>query len=390
MALGQGPWLERPPQRAAVPPVTARLANGGAIRSNLQKLICKSQSRGETMRQAIRHCLLLAALQAPCAALADPIADFYRGRTLDLTVPGSPGGDYDLRARMVSRHLGRHIPGQPQIVVRNMPGGIGIAAGNHLANAAARDGSVLTIVFQNMPVLQAIGAPGIQFDARAFNWIGNTTDGPNVINSWHTTGITKIDQVFQQELVVGASGTGSSGYIYPAAMNALLGTKFRIVGGYPGGNEINLAMEKGEVGGRGSNSWASWKSGHPHWIRDKKINLLVQVALKRAPDLPDVPLMHELAKTEEDRQVLTFLSADMGIARAFATTPGAPPERVAALRKAFADMLRDPAFIEETTRSQMEISPSTGEEAQRVAASMLNMPAHVIAKAKRLLEGPSK
>ena len=176
----------------------------------------------------------------------------------------------------------------------------------------------------------------------------------------------------------------------PAAMNALLGTKFKIVGGYPGGNEINLAMEKGEVGGRGSNSWASWKSGHPHWIKDKKINILVQVALKRAPDLPDVPLMHELARNEEDRQVLTFLSADMGIARAFATTPGAPPERVAALRKAFQDMLRDPAFIEETTRTQMEISPSTGEEAQRVAASMLNMPAPVIAKAKRLIDGPSK
>jgi tripartite-type tricarboxylate transporter receptor subunit TctC len=343
-----------------------------------------------TMRATIQTIALLAALCAPGAAIADPVADFYRGRTIDMTVPGSPGGDYDLRARMVSRHLGRHIPGQPQIVVRNMPGGIGIAAGNHLANAAARDGSVITLVFQNMPVLQAIGAPGIQFDARAFNWIGNTTDGPNVINSWHASGVTKIEQVFTQELVVGASGTGSGGYIYPAAMNALLGTKFKIVGGYPGGNEINLAMEKGEVGGRGSNSWASWKSGHPHWIAEKKIHILVQIALKRAPDLLDTPLMHELATNEEDRQVLTFLSSDMGIARAFATTPGAPPERVEALRTAFQDMLRDPAFIAETTKAQMEISPSSGQEAQRVATSMLNMPSNVIAKAKRLIEEPSK
>lgn len=341
------------------------------------------------MRRSVHAFALLAAL-APAAALADPIEDFYKGRTIDFTVPGSPGGDYDLRARMVARHLGRHIPGQPQIVVRNMPGGIGIAAGNHLANAAARDGSVITIVFQNMPILQAIGTPGIQFDVRAFNWIGNTTDGPNVINAWHTTGVTKIEQVYDKELVVGASGTGSGGFVYPAAMNAMVGTKFKIVGGYPGGNEINLAMEKGEVGGRGSNSWASWKSGHPHWIAEKKIHILVQIALKRAPDLPDVPLMHELAKNDEDRQVLQFLSSDMGIARAIATTPGAPPERVAALRKAFQDMLRDPAFIAETAKAQMEIAPSTGEEAHKVAASMLNMPANVIARAKQLIEGPSK
>jgi tripartite-type tricarboxylate transporter receptor subunit TctC len=323
-------------------------------------------------------------------AQADSVADFYQGKTVEITVPGSSGGDYDLRARMVARHLARHIPGQPQIVVRNMPGGIGIAAANHLANSAPKDGTTLTIVFQNMPVLQAIGASGIQFDVRHFNWIGNTTDGPNVVNSWHTTGITKIEQVMTQELVVGASGTGSSGYVYPAAMNALLGTKFKIVGGYPGGNEINLAMEKGEVGGSGSNSWASWKSGHPHWITEKKINILVQVALKRAADLPNVPLMSELAKNDEDRQVLTFLSADMGIARAFATTPGTPPERVAALRNAFQAMLRDADFIAETRKVQMDISPSSGEEAHRVAASMLDVSPAVLSKAKALLTGPAK
>jgi tripartite-type tricarboxylate transporter receptor subunit TctC len=271
-----------------------------------------------------------------------------------------------------------------------MPGGIGIQAGNHLSTTAPRDGTVMTIVFQNMPVLQAIGAPGVQFDVRQWNWLGNTTDAPNVINSWYTTGITKIEQVKTRELIVGASGTGSTGYVYPAALNALAGTKFRIVGGYPGGNEINLAMEKGEVGGRGSNSWASWKSGHPHWLAEKKITMLVQVGLKRAADLPDVPLMSELAPDDEARQVLTFLSSDMGIARAFATTPGTPPERVAALRKAFADMLTDPEFVAETTRAQMDISASTGEEAQRIASSMIDMPPTIIARAKQIMEGPGK
>ena len=288
---------------------------------------------------------------------------------------------------MVARHLGRMLPGQPNVVVRNMPGGIGIQAGNFLSNTAPRDGTVVTIVVQNMPVLQAIATPGVQFDVRAWNWLGNTTDSPNVINSWYSTGITKIEQVLTQELIVGASGTGSTGYVYPAALNAIVGTKFKIVGGYPGGNEINLAMEKGEVGGRGSNNWASWKSGHPHWIAEHRINILVQVGVRRAPDLPDVPLMSELAKNDEDRQVLTFLSSDMGIARAFATTPGTPPERVAALRKAFADMLRDPQFIADTQKAQMDISSSSGEEAQRLAASIINMPPGVLARAKALMEG---
>jgi tripartite-type tricarboxylate transporter receptor subunit TctC len=342
------------------------------------------------LKRLISATLALAAPAFFQAAAANPVEDFYRGKNLEMVVPTSPGGDYDIRGRLVARNLGRFIPGNPNIVARNMPGGLGVAAANYLARVAPRDGTVLHAIFQNMPVLQAIGAQGVEFDVRRFGWIGNTTNSPNVINSWHTTGIKTIQDVMTRELVVGAPGAASTSYIYPAALNALVGTKFKIVAGYPGGNDVNLAMEKGEVGGRGSNSWASWKSGHPHWLAEKKVTILVQIGLQRAPDLPDVPLMHELAKTEEDRQVLTFLSADMGIARAFATTPGAPPERVAALRKAFADMLRDPAFIEETTKIQMEISPSTGEEAQRVAASMLDMPANVIAKAKRLIVGPSK
>ena len=155
-------------------------------------------------------------------------------------------------------------------------------------------------------------------------------------------------------------------------MNALVGTKFKIVSGYPGGNDVNLAMEKGEVGGRGSNSWASWKSGHPDWIKDKKIYILVQVALKRAPDLPDTPLMHELAKNDSDREVLRFISADMGIARALVTTPGVPADRLAALRKAFADLMRDPEFLAEAAKAQMDISWSDGEATQAIASSMID------------------
>ena len=329
------------------------------------------------------------ALVAPAffqAAAADPVEDFYKGKNLEMVVPTSPGGDYDIRGRLVARHIGRFIPGNPNIVARNMPGGLGVAAANYLARVAPRDGTVLHAIFQNMPVLQAIGAQGVEFDVRRFGWIGNTTNSPNVINSWHTTGIKTIQDVMTRELVVGAPGAASTSYIYPAALNALVGTKFKIVAGYPGGNDVNLAMEKGEVGGRGSNSWASWKSGHPHWLAEKKVTILVQIGLQRAPDLPDVPLMLELAKNDEDRQVLTFMSADMGISRAFVTTYDVPAARLDALRSAFDKMIRDPDFMAEADKMKMDISPSSGLEAQKVAESMLSMTPNIVQRAKVLFE----
>ena len=331
---------------------------------------------------------LLATPLLHTGAKADPVEDFYKGKTLEMIVPTSPGGDYDIRGRMVARHLTKFIPGNPTVVVRNMPGGLGIAAANYMARVAPRDGTVLHAIFQNMPVLQAIGTQGVEFDVRKFGWIGNTTNSPNVINSWYTTGIKTIEDVKQRELVVGAPGAASTSYVYPAALNALVGTKFKIVTGYPGGNDVNLAMEKGEVGGRGSNSWASWKSGHAHWLAEKKVIILVQIGLERAPDLPDVPLMSELAKNDEDRQVLTFMSADMGISRAIVTTPDVPAERLAALRSAFDRMIKDPDFVAEADKVKMDISASTGLQAQKVAESMLAMPANIVQRAKLLYEPP--
>ena len=338
--------------------------------------------------KAIRLWTALFALGATAPpSLADPVEDFYKGKTHEMIIPASAGGDYDIRGRLLARHLPRFIPGKPTIVARNMPGGIGIAAGNHMMKFAPKDGTSLQIIFQNMPSLQAIGTAGIDFDVRKFGWIGNTTDSPNVITAWHATGIKTIQDAMERELVVGAPGLASTSYIYPAAMNRLAGTKFKIVTGYPGGNDVNLAMEKGEVGGRGSNSWASWKSGHPHWIAEKKIYQLVQIALERAPDLPDTPLMLEMAKNDDDKQVLTFLSADMGISRAFTTTPDVPPERVAALRRAFEQLMADPDFRAEADRARMDIVPSTGEAAQKVAESMLANTPRVFQRAKAIIEG---
>jgi tripartite-type tricarboxylate transporter receptor subunit TctC len=240
------------------------------------------------------------------------------------------------------------------------------------------------MIMSNMMSSEAIGAQGVQFDTRKFFWLGNTSSTPNVTVSWYKSGVTSIDQVKKQQLIVGAPG-GTAGVIYATAMNALIGTKFKLVLGYPGGNEVNLAMERGEIDGRASNSWASWKSTHPDWVKDKKIIVLVQVGLKRAPDLHDVPLLFELTQSDMDRQVLTFLSADTSIARSLVTTPDTPPERVAALRKAFDETMKDPSFLAEAEQARVDIDPMGGEEAQKIADSIVNTPLAVVARAKALL-----
>jgi tripartite-type tricarboxylate transporter receptor subunit TctC len=323
----------------------------------------------------------------PSTVAADPIADFYRGKTITMVVATAPGGDYDLRARLISRHMGRHIRGNPTIVPRNMPGGVGIQAMNYMANVAPKDGTAIHAIMQNMSTHQALGGPGVEFDTRKFFWIGNTTDTPNVINSWHTTGIRTIQDVMTRELVVGAPGQATNSVYYPKALNELVGTKFKIVSGYPGGNQVNLAMEREEVGGRGSNSWASWKATKPDWLREKKIFILVQIALKRDPELADVPTMVELAKSDEDKAVMTFLSADVPISRAYVTTPGVPAERVEALRRAFDATMKDPEFVAEAKKLNMDMRPSTGEEAQRYADLIANTPANVLARAKAIIDG---
>ncbi|MDB5545858.1 MAG: Tripartite-type tricarboxylate transporter, receptor component TctC [Hyphomicrobiales bacterium] len=341
-------------------------------------------------KRVLRAVLIAAAAAAPCAARADAVADFYRGKTMQMIIATSPGGDYDTRGRLLARHMGRLLPGEPTIIAQNMPGGVGIAAANYMANSAPRDGTVLHMLMQNMPAHQAVGGQGVKFDTRKLIFLGTTTDTPNVINSWYTTGINTIDDVRTRELVVGAAGTATPAAYYPAALNAMAGTKFKIVTGYPGGNDVNLAMEKGEVGGRGSNAWASWKSSRPQWLAENKIHILVQIGLKRHPDLPNVPLLFELATNDADREVLRFISADTAISRAAVTTPDTPPDRVAALRKAFMDTVRDPQFLAEAEKMQVDISPLSGEESQIIADRIVAAPPEVVARAKLLLEGTGK
>ncbi len=315
---------------------------------------------------------------------ADSIEDFYRGKQLSMTIATSAGNDYDFRARLLARHMPKYIPGNPQILSRNMPGGGGIVATNWFAKLAPRDGTSLMMIQSNMMSAQALGTQGVAFDARKFFWIGNTSQTPNVINSWHTAEVKSVEDAKTKELVLGGS-IGSASAVYPVLINKLIGTKFKLVTGYPGGNELNLALERGEIQGRGSNSWASWKSTRPQWLADKKLIIIVQVALQRAADLPDVPTMIELAQNDLDKEVARFISADTAVARAVVVTEETPPERIQSLRRAFDATVKDSEFLAEAAKTQMDISPLSGEESQKIAESIVNTRPEVIARARELL-----
>jgi tripartite-type tricarboxylate transporter receptor subunit TctC len=336
------------------------------------------------MRLGAAFAVSLAAMT--CAQAQTSVEDFYKGKTIDLIIGYSPGGSYDLYARLVARFLGDYIPGKPRVVARNMPGAGSRAAASWIYNVGPKDGTVIGTGDQSLAVEQAMGDKGITIDVSKFQYIGNPAVDNNTTTAWHTSGIKTIDDAKTRDVPTGATG-GSTSSQYPKAMNALLGTRFKIITGYPGGNEINLAMEKGEVAVRGSNAWGAWKATRADWLRDKKINILVQIGLQKAPDLPDVPLMMDLATNDADRAVMKLLSASVEIGRPLFVAPGVPAERVKALRHAFNTMVKDPVFIETAKREGFDINPSTGEQMQKVVLDIIGTPKPITDRLQQIIGG---
>ncbi|MEY3552954.1 MAG: hypothetical protein RL735_1302 [Pseudomonadota bacterium] len=330
-------------------------------------------------RLAYLACLVLGLTGT--ASAQDNAAQFYNGKTISLIIGYSAGGGYDTYARLVARFLGENIPGKPIVVPRNMPGASSRVAIAYAYNVAPRDGLTLCTGDQSLALAQAMGEP-LNFDMSKFLYIGNPSSENNTTVTWHASGIKTIAEAMAQEVTMGATG-GSPSSQYPRIMNAVLGTRFKIILGYPGGNEINLAMERGEVAGRGSNNWASWKSTRADWLQEKKINILVQVGLKKAHDLQDVPLLMELARNEEDRTLLKLLSTPATIGRPIFTTPQTPADRVTALRGGFDAMIKDQNFLADAARLNLEIDPVSGAELQEIVAEILKTPKSV---SKRLAE----
>src|ERR1700741_2780344 len=300
-------------------------------------------------------------------ACADAVADFYKGKQIRMIVRTTVGGDYDQYSRLVGRFMGKPIPGNPGMIVVNMPGGGGITAANYMAHVAPPDGTVIGIVSQGLAADQALGmSPQLKADLREFNWIANVIYSNQLLVVWHTSPTKTIEDAKQRVTTIGTTGAGSASVQYPAFYNNVLGTKFKIVFGYPGGQVINLAMERGEVEGRGTNPYSGWMAANPPWIPEKKIIPLIQAGIEKEPALPDVPLILEQKVRPEERPLLEFMANSSTVGRPAGTPPGRPADRVAALRKAFEATVRDPDFIATAKKENMEIRPQSADVLTRV------------------------
>jgi tripartite-type tricarboxylate transporter receptor subunit TctC len=304
------------------------------------------------------------------AAHADSVEDFYRGRTVTVYISTEPGGGYDLYGRLFAQHIGAHIPGKPNVVAKNMPGGGGLVMTNWLYSAAPRDGTAIGGAPQALAIEQALHSPGIQYDAAQFSWIGRMAPVVEVSYTWHTSPTKNFADAQARETVMGASGPTSPTFTYLKQLNILAGTKFKAIVGFPGTTDANLAMERGEVEGT-TKSWASLKVDNSNWLRDHKINLLLQYAVSRSPELPDIPVQVELGRTDLDRAALRFLTAGNEMGRSMFAPPGLPEERLAALRQAYLDMMRDPDLVTDAAKRRIDIGALPGEALQKLVVDTL-------------------
>jgi tripartite-type tricarboxylate transporter receptor subunit TctC len=308
--------------------------------------------------------------------------DFYKGKSINLVIATATGGGYDTYARLVARHLGRHIPGQPAIVPQNMPGAAGIRAANYLYAAAPKDGTTIGMLDQATYLDQVLGTPGLTADASRFNWIGRILSNSAVLYAWHLAKVKRIEDALTQELIVSTSGAASR--LNWTVLNNVVGTRLKIITGYQGSSDSRLAMVRGEVDAL-SQPWPVLKVEAEQLLRDRQINLLLQTGADKHPGLAHVPNMIDLAKSEEDRTLLSLFSSPSTIGRSIAAPPGVPPERVALLREAFSATIKDAALIEEARRLKLELDPLDGAALQAAIAGTSVAP-EVVARARRVAE----
>jgi tripartite-type tricarboxylate transporter receptor subunit TctC len=318
------------------------------------------------------------------AAKADAVEEFYRGKAVSVVIGYSVGGGYDAYARMLARHMGKYIPGKPTLVPQNMPGGGSLRAAQFLYSVAPKDGTSFGTVARGMATEALTGAADL--DATKFTWIGSVTDEISVCAAWHTSPVKRWADLFSQELVVGGNGSGSDPDVFALLLKNVFGARIKLVTGYPGGNDIGLAMERGEVSGRCGWSWGSLKSRNAAWLKDKKVTLLAQFALARHEDLPDIPLIMDFAKTEEQQQIMRLAMARQVMGRPFLAPPGIPEDRRNALRQAFDQTMKDPEFLAETKQADMQVDPVTGKTIDELLAALYRTPREVIQKAAAAME----
>ncbi len=321
--------------------------------------------------------VVAAVAMAPNVGTAGAVDEFYRGKTMKMIIRSNPGGGYDTYARMLARHIIRHIPGPVRrIIPVNMPGGGGIKAANYIAGVAPRDGTILTIVSQGLPMYQALRlGKKLKADMSKFNWIGNMSYSNQLFVTWHTSPVKTVADARKRSVNVGATGAGSIAVRLPASYNYLLGTKLNVIFGYTSGAHINLALERGEVEGRGTNTWASYRATKADWVMKGKLNYLIQVGFEKEKELQHVPLLMDLVKGDKDKEaVAKFMTLAVMVGRPIAVAQGVPADRVKALRKAYNATIADTQFLTEAKKRRAEIRSMDGPRLQGIIEEIINTP----------------
>ena len=312
--------------------------------------------------------------------------DFFAGKTISMSTHSTAGAGYDTYLRLLSRHMSKHIPGRPGFIVLNQPGAGGLTAVNYAGKVAPQDGTFLTLVSQGLLVVEATGGRGLQTSLGAFKWIGNFSRSNNVTVTWAGSNVKTLADAAAREVAVGATGAGSATVVGPTLYNSLLGTRFKIILGYSGSGQINLAMQRGELDGHANSTWTSIKTMLRGELADGKVNVLIQMGLRKEPGLPNVPLLADLVRGDPKKESVTqFMSLAVSIARPFAAPPGVPDERVAILRRAFDATMRDAEFLAEAEKLNSDVDPMSGEETQAAIAAILATPRAVIADVQAAL-----
>jgi len=314
---------------------------------------------------------------------ADPVEDFYKNRTIRVVIGYSVGGGYDLYARLLARHMEKYIPGHPKLLPQNMEGAGSLKATNYLYGVAPKDGSTIGIIGRGLAMEPLLGDG--KYDATKFTWIGSIASEISICASWHTSPVKTWDDVLTRNFTVGGNGSGSDPDIFALLLRNVFGAKIKLVTGYPGGADINLALERGELEGRCGWSWSTIKSRNASWLQERKINLLAQFALEKHQDLSDVPLIMDLATTQEQRQILRLILARQVMGRPVLAPPGVPEDRKLALRKAFDATMTDPEFLAEAKKADLEVNPVNGETIDRLLADLYQTPKDILEKAIRAI-----
>ncbi len=317
-------------------------------------------------------------VMAPTTASADAVADFYKGKTITLYIGYSPGGGYDRYARTVARNMGKHIPGNPEIVPKNRPGAGSLLLTNDMYNTLPKDGTAIGIVGRGMPTEPLFGNKDAKFDPSKFTWLGSANNEVSVCVAWHDKPFKTYSDLQSAVMIVGGTGPGADTDAFPKVMNNILGTKLKLITGYPGGNDINLAIERGEVDGRCGWSWSSVKSTRPGWLKDKKVSIIMQMSGAKHPELPDVPLASDLAESEKDKAVLKLIFARQAWGRPFVAPPGVPADRAKALQAAFMATMSDPDFVADAKKQKLELAPISGEEVAQLINAVVSSPKDIV------------